>query len=223
VSARTIAVRRIGRERQPVAIIDNFAAEPDALRGSAAAAAFVPAGEHYPGIRAPLPPGYFRPHAALFAEILRDLFDLPEGARVIDASFSIVTAAPEALSVMQRIPHIDALERGRVALVHYLAPGDPDGTAFFRHRATGFETLDAQRSATYLPLLDAELRAAAPGPGYIAADSPLFERLDIIPARYNRAILYRSAMQHSGAITPGRAFPADPLTGRLTVTAFLAG
>jgi hypothetical protein len=223
VNQRAVAVRRVGRERQPVAIIDEFAADPDALRAAAAAATFAPAGRHYPGISARLPPSYFRPHAAMFAQLLADLFDLPEGARVLDASFSIVTAAPETLTLEQRIPHVDALEPGRIAMVHYLGPDDPDGTAFFRHRATGFETLNAARSAQYLPRLNAEIRAAPPAADYLAGHSPLFELLETVPARYNRAILYRSAMLHSGAITPGRALPADPLSGRLTVTAFLAG
>ena len=120
-------------------------------------------------------------------------------------------------------PHVDALEPGRIAMVHYLGPDDPAGTAFFRHRATGFETLNAARSAQYLPRLNAEIRAAPPAADYLAGHSPLFEFLDTVPARYNRAILYRSAMLHSGAITRGRALPADPLSGRLTVTAFLAG
>lgn len=223
MSARTIAVRRIGREAQPVAIVDDFAADPDRLRAAAAAASFGPAGRHYPGLRAPLPPGYFAEHAALLSQLLRDLFAMPDGARVLDVGFSIVTTAPGVLTMEQRIPHVDATEAGRIALVHYLALDDTDGTAFFRHRATGFESLDAKRSAVYLPRLSAEVRAAAPGPGYVGGDSPLFECLAAVPARYNRAIVYRSAMLHSGAITPGRALPADPLTGRLTVTGFLAG
>lgn len=223
MSQRTVGVRRIGREQQPVAIIDDFAADPDALREAAAASTFMPAGRHYPGIRAPLPTDYFTPHAALFAQILRDLFDLPDGAQLLDASFSIVTTPPDRLGIQQRLPHVDALEAGRIALVHYLGRDDPDGTAFFRHRATGYETLDAERSQSYLPRLNAELRGHSPAAAYLSGDSPVFEHLDTVPARYNRAILYRSAALHSGAITAGRTLPADPLTGRLTVTGFFAG
>ena len=224
MTERTVGVHRFGREQHPIAVVDDFAADPDALRAAAAAAAFGPAGHYYPGIRAPLPPGYFAANADLISQLLRDLFDLPDGARVLDASFSIVTTSPEALAAEQRMPHVDAFDAGRIALVHYLSPGDTDGTAFFRHRATGFESIDSVRSRTYLPVLNAELAASgAPAPGYIAADSPLFEHLGTVPARYNRAILYRSAMLHSGAITPGRPLPADAATGRLTVTGFLAG
>lgn len=222
MSVRTVGVRRIGRECQPVVIIDDFAPDPDALRAAAAAARFVRAGQHYPGIRAPLPPGYFTPHVALLNTLLADLFGHADGARLLDAAFSIVTADVATLSLEQRLPHVDAIEPGRIALVHYLAPGDPDGTAFFRHRSTGFETLDPERSRIYLPRLNAELAAQGPLAASYPAGDALFELLDTIPARDNRAIVYRSAMLHSGAITPGRVLPADPATGRLTATAFLA-
>ena len=209
MSGRTVDVRRFGREQHPIAVVDNFAADPDALRAAAKAASFGPAGHYYPGTRAPLPPGYFAANADLISQLLRDLFGLPNGARVLDASFSIVTTPPEALTAKQRLPHVDAFDAGRVALVHYLSLEDIDGTAFFRHRATGFESIDSGRSRTYLSTLNAELAAnGVPASGYIAADSPLFEHIGTVPAQYNRAILYRSAMLLSGAITPGRALPA---------------
>lgn len=224
MSAITVAVRRIGRERQPVAIIDGFHPHADALRDCAVHAVFEAAGRHYPGVRAPLPPAYFSAVDVVIGQVLADLFALPPRARVLDASFSIVTAPAETLSVEQRLPHVDAIEPGRVALIHYLARDDTDGTAFYRHRASGWETIDAARSPPYLAQLNAELRAGGPpAPGYIAGDTPLFERVETVPAKYNRAILYRSAMLHSGAITPGRVLAADPTTGRLTITGFLAG
>ena len=220
---RTVRLRRVGHEGQPVAIIDDFAADPGALRAAAAAAAFEPAGQHYPGVRAALPPDYFRAQMPVIGQVLHDVFGATGSARVLDASFSIVTMPPAQLSVPQRLPHVDATQAGRIALLHYLAPGDPDGTAFFRHRATGFETIDAARGPAYFAALGDELRALGDLPdAYIAADSPLFERTAVVEAAYNRALIYRSSVLHSGAITAGRLFPAAPLEGRLTVTGFLA-
>lgn len=217
-----ISARLAGHERQPLAIIDGFAADPDMLRAAAAARRFTPAGAHYPGIRAPLPPEYFQAQHAILATVLRDVFDHRESMRVLDASFSIVTTPPPALSVQQRLPHVDAVEPGRIALVHYLSPEGGDGTAFYRHRATGFETIDEARAPAYFDRLAAELRDTGPPPtAYIAADTPLFERSALVEARYNRAVLYRSAMLHSGAIGPGAVLSPDPATGRLTITAFL--
>ena len=54
-----IVARRIGSEGQPIAIVDGFHPDPDALRAAAMAAAFEPGRHHYPGIRAALPANYF--------------------------------------------------------------------------------------------------------------------------------------------------------------------
>ncbi|UVO49531.1 DUF6445 family protein [Sphingomonas sp. SUN019] len=217
-----IVARRIGREQQPIAIIDDFAPDPDALRAFAIGAEFGPGREHYPGIRATLPDRYLAEQQALIATVLREIFGHATSAKMLDASFSIVTRAPEELSLEQRLPHVDAVEAGRIAMVHYLSPDSADGTAFFRHRATGFETIDAARAGIYYPHLDAELRNGAMPAGYIADDTSLFERIHHVDARYNRAVLYRSAALHSGAIREPAALSADPAVGRLTVTAFLA-
>ena len=217
-----IVARRIGSEDQPIVIVDGFHPDPDALRGAAVATPFAPARRHYPGIRAALPADYFQRVRAVLATVLRDVFG--HGAvQLIDASFSIVTTPPAELTIEQRLPHVDAIAGGRIALVHYLKPDDNAGTAFYRHRATGFETIDAGRSQRYLATLKAELGGATPPPAYLDGDSPLFERIAQVDARYNRAVIYRSAMLHSGAIPPAATLDADPASGRLTVTAFLSG
>lgn len=221
MSRPDISARLIGRERQPLVVIDHFAPDPDSLRAAAIASRFEPARRHYPGIRAALPDGYLAAQRAILAAVLSEVFGHHGRVRVLDASFSIVTAAPEALSTEQRLPHVDAVEPGRIALVHYLSPDDGDGTAFFRHRATGFETVDEARAPAYFDRLGVELRENPPGPAYIAGDTPLFERTALVEARCNRAVIYRSALLHSGAIGPGAALSPDPATGRLTVTAFL--
>lgn len=220
-----IRARLIGDERQPLAIIDDFAPNPEALRDAAAVAArFGPAGHHYPGIRAPVPPSYLPNAQPVLATVLREVFGHRTRMRLLDAGFSLVTTQPEALSVEQRLPHVDAVEPGRIALVHFLTPGeDGDGTAFYRHRATGFETLDANRAPVYLARLNDELRRdGSPPPAYPHGDTPLFAEIDRVAPRFNRALVYRSASLHSGAIRPGAALSPDPLTGRLTITAFLA-
>jgi Family of unknown function (DUF6445) len=218
-----IVARRVGREQQPIAIIDDFAPDPNALRAAACRSDFGPAREHYPGIRAALPKHYLADQQALIAAVLREIFGHSISAKMLDASFSLVTRVPDDLTLEQRLPHVDAVEAGRIALVHYLSQDSADGTAFFRHRATGFETIDAARAGIYYPHLDAELRnGAMPGPAYVAASTDLFERIHHVDARYNRAVLYRSAALHSGAIRDPAALSADPAVGRLTVTAFLA-
>lgn len=215
-----ITVRRIGAEAQPLAIVDGFAPDPDALRAAAAATPFGAAAHYYPGLRAPLPPLYWAAQQATVAAALAQALDDARAPRLLDASFSMVTRSPAALTRAQRLPHCDAHSPDRIALVHYLALGAADGTAFFRHRSTGFETIDADRRGAYQARLDAELREGGGLPGYIAGDTPLFERTAAVEARYNRAVLYRSFLLHSGAIAPDAALATDPARGRLTVTAF---
>lgn len=211
---------RIGTEAVPVVIVDGFSSDPAALVAAACAARFEPAAAHYPGIRAPLPPGYFASVGTTIAAIFGEAFGFVRSARIIDASFAMVTRAPASLSLEQRVPHIDAHDPGRIAMVHFLGESDQGGTAFFRHRATGFETIDHDRSDRYLALLSAELRTQPPPFAYVRDTTPLFERTALIKPRVNRALFYPSALLHSGAIAPDAPLAADPATGRLTITAF---
>lgn len=218
----SVVVRRIGHEGEPVAIIDGFARDPSALRQVAAERRYESAGRYYPGIKADLPEDYLQTQRALIATVLREVFAVVTPVSVLEARFSIVTASPDQLSLEQRLPHVDALDPGRLALIHYLVPGGIDGTAFYRHRSTGFETIDEARSRAYYAALDGELRASPAPFAYIAGDTPLFDQTAHLTGTYNRALLYRSRVLHSGAIAPGAALPADPKTGRLTVTGFFA-
>ena len=215
-------VEAIGREGQPLVTIDDFSGDPDALRAAAVAARFGSAGQHYPGIRAPLPADYLEARRPIIAAALRDTFGGGGRYAVVDASFSIVTRPPSSLTPKQRLPHCDAFGADRIALLHYLSPEGGDGTAFFRHRATGYETIDEARAPAYFDTLHEELRDGGAPSGYIADDTPLFERIALAPAHYDRALLYRSFLLHSGAIANHAALSPDPAKGRLTVTAFLA-
>jgi hypothetical protein len=217
-----VSIEHIGREGEPVVVIDDFAADPDVLRAVAVASDFGPASHHYPGVRAALPDDYLANQLRDIVTVLAEAFGQAGPVEVIDASYSIVTTRPEDLAIGQRLPHCDAHARNRIALIHYLSP-DTDGTAFFRHRSTGFETVDERRAALYADQLAAELRhGGLPPATYISGDTPLFERTTVAEARYNRALLYRSCLLHSGAIAPDAALSTDPATGRLTITGFLS-
>lgn len=201
--------------------VDGFAPDPDALRCFAAGCRFEPAGEHYPGIRAALPSGFFGEVGDTLACVFGEAFAVTGRVRILDAGFAIVTAPASALSLAQRLPHVDATAPGRLAMVLYLGPDTFGGTAFYRHRSTGFETVSEARSARYFAALEREV-AQHPPRGYIAGDTPLFERVGAVKAQCNRAVFYRSHLLHSGVIAPDASLTADPTHGRLTVTAFFA-
>ena len=224
MTATGLDVRLVGRERHAVVVIDGFADDPDAWRAAAATPPFGPARHAYPGVRADLPPDYWPRHGARVAAAVAAILGRPGGHRVIDGSFSIVTTPRDRLTVSQRLPHCDAHGADRIALVHFLTGAEEGGgTAFFRHRSTGFESVDDERAPIYRDQLDAELRhGGLPPADYLIGDDRLFACIAAVPARYNRAILYRSFALHSGTIPPTASLSADPLAGRLTITGFLA-
>ena len=219
MSAIEITARRVGADGEPVVIIDGFHPDPDALVSAAVGRTFVQAERHYPGVRAELPDDYMLTTRKVIASVLGDVFACRKAIGVLDASFSLVTTPPSQLTMMQRLPHVDSVRSGRFALVHYLTDGD--GTAFFRHRSTGFESISEARSTEYFARLNEELRnLGPPAVAYLCDSNPLFERISLVPAQTNRAVIYRSSLLHSGAISPDAGLSADPARGRLTATAF---
>ncbi|EZP56975.1 DUF6445 family protein [Sphingomonas sp. RIT328] len=218
--AWTVSIEHHGAEAQPVVVIDGFA-DAERFRDDAAFLSFAPIGPHYPGIRAPVAPRLLRDLLARLEPVARAAFGVG-GLTIADAFYSIVTTPPAALTPIQRLPHFDELSPRRLALLHYLSPDERSGTAFYRHRTTGFESIDAARIGAYRTALDADLaRHGLPEAGYIASDTPVFERLAVHLGRFNRAILYRSNTLHCADLPADLALHADPARGRLTVNTFL--
>lgn len=222
--APQIRVERIGREQQPVIVIDGFVADPAALRRRAEALDYQPMGPYYPGLRAEVARADVAQYLLPLLDLVAEIFDLAGPPGVISAGFSIVTTPAAALSPIQRIPHIDGLEAERIALLHFLCREDQGGTAFYRHRSTGFETIDAARHPAY----DAALRRdiaqhGLPPPRYIAGDTPLYECIARVAAAPNRALVYRSHALHCADLPDDLDLAPDPRRARLTVNTFLMG
>jgi hypothetical protein len=215
---------RIGAESSPVLVIDNFAADPQALVDHAAALAPFPPAEQtfYPGVRAPVPMAFVQGAHAYLDASLRRVFGLGDQAVVSGGwEFSLVTKPPEALTLRQRLPHIDSTNPGNLALLLYLTPADQGGTGFYRHRATGFEAVTEERFDRYQASLKADVAAHGEPQGYICGDTPIFERIADYEAVFNRMLVYRSRNLHSASLAPGFACDPDPRTGRLTLNLFL--
>jgi hypothetical protein len=136
--------------------------------------------------------------------------------------YSLVTTPAERLELLQRIPHVDSLAQDGLASIHYLCRTDLGGTAFYRHRATGFESLDATRNDRYLRALAAECSGPhAPGPGYINGDTPIFAQVAKQDCVFNRLLIYRRNVLHSGCIAADFVPDANPRTGRLSINSFI--
>jgi len=204
-------------------VIDRATGQMDALIAFAATQTFRPAtevGSGYPGLLGPAPTAYVDAMVRMVLPLIAEYFTghpvAPARAR---GNFSLVTLPPEALSPDQRVPHVDSADRLQFATVHFLSRTHRDGTRFFRHRATGFETIDAERLPAYRAALDAEI-GAVPAAYADGRDGP-FEAIGEVEAAPDRLLLYRAALLHSGAISRIGAEAADPRRGRLTGNLFL--
>lgn len=219
-----VSVRRMGREGEPLVLIDGFSGMTDALLAAGRAATYQPAGASYPGIRSWADPGYLDRRRPLMLQIMREIFGFARGVELKVSTFSLVTLAESQLEAAQRIPHHDHSGAEVVAIMHYLLGPDSGGTAFYRHRRTGFETITPPREAVYHDALAEDVREfGAPPPRYHYGDSAAFELIDEVEAAPDRLVLYRGRQLHSGVIPDPAALSADPAQGRLTINMFLVG
>ncbi|NII09382.1 DUF6445 family protein [Oleiagrimonas sp. C23AA] len=215
--------REIGRERAPLLIIDALVAEPERLVHKAGRSAFNVRSAYFPGIRARAPAAYEALLESVLKPLLPEHFGIQPGRFAFSmCHYSLVCTPPQQLQMAQRMPHIDSVEDNGLASVHYLFPGAWGGTAFYRHRGTGFEYIDRSRRETYFRQLEAEsLGPQAPAAGYINGDTALFEQVAKVDARFNRLVVYRRHSLHSGCIDSQRVPPADPGNGRLSINTFI--
>ena len=218
-----IEKRTFGREAASLLVIDNFVAEPERLVKKAAMAQFTAGGRFYPGIRAKAPPSYEHFLATRLQPLLAEHFGFASSSLSLPmCHFSLVTTAAARLAPMQRIPHVDSLSREGFATIHYLFKGKLGGTAFYRHRATGYESLDEVRGPEYFRVLEAQSAGPdSPALNYINGDTALFEQIASADGVFNRMLVYRRNSLHSGAIDGAFVPDPNPRTGRLSINSFI--
>lgn len=219
----TIQTLSIGAEKAPLLVVDNFTGNPEELVEKAATRHFEPVSSFFPGIRAKAPLSYQRFIVDRLQDLLLESFELEgRGLRFPMCHYSLVTTPPENLVMLQRIPHFDSLESGGLASIHYLFRDGYGGTAFYRHRKTGFEYIDESRKDAYFRALERENHGPnMPGPGYINGDTPLFEQVARRDGVFDRLLVYRRNSLHSGCIERDFVPDPDPRTGRLSINSFI--
>lgn len=94
---------------------------------------------------------------------------------------------------------------GTHALVLYLSDG-PSGTAFWKHKATQTDRID-EGDVWLFEQINKDWE-----------DESKWEQVRFVPMKFNRALIYESALFHSRF--PFKAFGTSPETGRLIVVAF---
>lgn len=173
----------------PVLLVDDLFEDPQGIRETALSLPFEPAGAHYPGRKAKLPPGhqsldtFIRKVAGVVtAKYLPQLPPFPDGRRRtriqrIQSDFAITDARPGELTKEQTRPHIDNVPL--FGLV-YLNEEDRGGTLFFRPRS----------SHSALP----------PRFGYQTDSDEFAELVGKIEGRFNRLAIYPGFILHTGEI-----------------------
>ncbi|NIJ20899.1 hypothetical protein FHS95_002591 [Sphingomonas naasensis] len=218
-------LRRVGTSQSPVVTVDGFSGDVQAVIDIAAALApFSPdAKTHYPGVRRILSErdgdawAYVRRTLKGVAPFLGGAFDFVH-FDLLGASFSMVTARPETLSLPQRAPHFDSTDPDYIAILHYL--GDTPGTAFYRQRSTGIEAITDANCDSFIA---AARRESAALSGYINGSNDSFEAIGTVAGHADRLAIYQGRLLHSGLIAEDMNFSPDPRRGRLTANLFVKG
>ena len=221
-----LSLHKMGHEQEPLLMVEGILRDPAELIDYAATqVAFTPAwgpNGGYPGLRAPAPLNYVNQLVRALDPKIRRAFGLGDVrlARA-ECNFSMVVQRPDELTPLQRIPHVDTLDPLQFALLHYLCDETMGGTAFYRHAATGFETLSPDRWPQYEAVRAREVAGLADPSAYIRGDTRDYRQTAAFEARFDRVILYRSRTLHSGQIPRDFAFSDDPRKGRLTANIFV--
>jgi hypothetical protein len=213
--------RVIGKEDNIVFIADNVLANPEALLELACDAPFgaPPPKSRYPGLVAPLPDAYVKMLRNELQYPMAHLFGLPGHVPMpVYGFFGLATVPAGDFVPAQTAPHTDATRLNSFASVHYLSHQSFGGTAFYRHKATGFELISPIRSDKFARVRREELAGAEGQPPSAVED--LYEEIDYVEPRFNRLVFYRAGQLHRSKLDSGALLTSDPRTGRLTANLF---
>ena len=218
----------VGAARAHLVVVDDAGEEVAATVEAAAALAPFPAlaNNYYPGLRRVITRSdtdanaYVERLCERIAPFIAGAFDC-DGFDLVEASFSLVTTPPAALSAPQRAPHFDSTDPRYLAVLHYLQVPEGTGTAFFRQRATGIEQVTDRNIADFIRTAERDAALASPRAGYIGGSDAHFEETARVEAVSDRLLIYQGSLLHSGIIPPTMSFSDDPRRGRLTANLFV--
>lgn len=218
-----VRVEEIGTERTKIVHITDFFTHPEAVVAAACEHSFARINPHYPGVRAPVEDALLQALCETVSAHRSPGSEHPERAWNGAAWYSIVNCPPERLTPIQRLPHFDGFDEAQVAVMIYLNRTEHGGTAFFRHRSTGFERVTEARYAEYKQGLERDVaRSGLPPAQYITDGAPHFEKIGESDATYNSLIIYPGTLLHSGVIKNDQPLETDPARSRLTINGFFS-
>jgi hypothetical protein len=216
--------RTIGRENQPLLVIDNVVTNAELLVEMTAGKLFGANASYFPGVRAKVPLTFQRFLLDTLGSEISPVFGVNQSTlRFTACHFSLVTTPPQKLTYQQRIPHIDSINGNELAMMFYLFKAPLGGTAFYRQRSTGFEYVDQARMSEYWRSVEQEqVEVEQTESRYITGDTKFYEQIANEEGLFNRLLVYRRTSLHSGSIAPGIELSSDPRRGRLSINGFIA-
>jgi len=222
-------LQRVGIGQSPVVIIDEFSGALEQILKIAENLAPYPfATNYYPGVRRKITRAdeaaatYVIDTCERAGQFIAGAFDI-DRFDLLEASFSMITTRPSALTMPQRAPHYDTTDQKHLALLHYLRLPAETGTAFYRQRSTGIERVTESNLEQFVATAKSEVATLPLDSGYIDGSNQFFEEIGAIEGVPDRLIIYQGSLLHSGIIPPTMTLSADPRLGRLTANLFLQG
>jgi hypothetical protein len=225
--APNVNIQYVGTENTPILVIDNFTKSPELLVELAGDGAdFIEDKQNfYPGKRKPVAMQYRKQLCDIYRDIINRHYQLSTTKHLecLLSAYALATTPEHKLTPIQMVPHFDTTDNHQFAVVHYLCKPELGGTAFYRHKQTGYERIYQSRLSNYGQILKQQAMAEKLhlSPKYIQQDTALFKQILAIEAKYNRAIIYPSNLLHSGCINPKLSLHHHPKHGRLTISSFI--
>ncbi len=215
------SLHTIGNEATKIARTERVFRDPEAIIARASTQRFAHINPHYPGVRAAVDGALLKQLCAAVATVASRQLGYQDATWTGQAWYSIVTHAPAQLTPIQRLPHFDGFDPNQLAVMIYLNQTGHGGTGFYRHKATGFETVTQPRYQRYKSHLEQEVRAAGlPAQRYISDGAPHFQLISDLGAEMNSMITYPGVALHSGLIDNALPLSPIPNEGRLTINGF---
>ncbi len=223
-----ISTMLVGNEQEKILIIDDLAQTPNALVAYAAQENGFDIHKgpcnFYPGLKLKAPTKYSDNLMPVIKKIIATHYDeiSPDWEmHKAECAMSLITIEPENLRVVQTTPHFDTANPYQFAVLLYLCNENHGGTAFYRHKATGYETIRRNIRKEFEDIYFKEIETSSRPKAYFTESDDYFEKIGIVNPRFNRMVIYRSCLLHAAHIQPSSVNP-DPRTGRLTINSFVA-
>ena len=178
----------------PVLYIEDFYADPMAVREQALQASFDSVGAIYPGrhsiVQTPEAFQVLKSVCAVLTQLGDNIYDPHETI----TDFSIVVAKPDDLITYQKHPHIDPTP---VLGIVYLNPVNGAGTSFYRNKILDTAVIVTDEHVKQMQLFNETTAKENPPNGYDLSGHPCWERVYQIEGRFNRLVVYPGNVYHA--------------------------